>query len=201
MNIYDHCRLSVRKFGGDEMDYYHIHKFMDSSKLFYFNPKHRLLLHNLYGIELTVRKHGDVLINADQRSVLVRDIAAEHCREDMSGRVPGLEDWLKENDEYLSKLIEIPEFNDDDLEQFVLTPLFRSNLKSSLLITLSNFGVHLVNEFLGLEKAKVLSGLIQTSSTVPNFLRNFCFTKRWQYTPCPEELEWIANNNMIKKKN
>ena len=52
MNIWDHSRLSVRKFGGKEKDYFQIHKFLDSSKLFYNHVKHRILLHNLYGVEI-----------------------------------------------------------------------------------------------------------------------------------------------------
>lgn len=59
MNIWDHSRLSKRKFGGVETDYFDIHKFLDSSKLFYFHAKHRLLLHHLYGIEITILKFGD----------------------------------------------------------------------------------------------------------------------------------------------
>jgi len=194
MNIWDHCRLSKRKFGGKEEDYYAIHKFIDASKLFYFNPRHRLLLHNLYGIELTVQKMGDLIINTDQKEILVRDIAAAHCREDLSGRVPSLYDWLKEAESTIAAQIELPDLSDEQLTNFVLTPLFRSNLKASLLITLSNFGVYLAQELLGLEQARTLQASLQTEQLVENYLQQYKFTANWQFTPDRKELGWLANH-------
>ncbi|MCB0607535.1 MAG: hypothetical protein KDD12_07460 [Lewinella sp.] len=191
MNIWDHSRLSVRKFGGVEQDYFNIHKFFDSSKLFYYHVKHRLLLHNLYGVELATRKFGDFIVNADGTIILVRDIAVEHLKEDLSGKVPGLNDWLMENDDKLSREITLPMFDDPTLEEFVLTPLIRSNLKSSLLITLSDFGIYLTNELLGLDYAKTLSDKIEKDKTVKNYLEKFSFTARWQFCPDKKELDWL----------
>jgi len=196
MNIWDHSTLSVRKFGGIEKDYYEIHKFIDSSKLFYFHVKHRLLLHNLYGIELAIRKFGDTLVNTDSHVVLIRDIVAEHLKEDLSGTVPSLHDWLIDNDSNLGNLIEIPTFNNPDLEAFVLQPMLYSNLKSSLLITLSDFGVYLTSEFLGIESAKALHACLDKNKTVKNYLQQFKFTHQWQFSPDRKELEWLK-----KKKN
>ncbi len=34
MNIWKHSLLSAKKFGGKPEDYFEIHKFLDSSKLF-----------------------------------------------------------------------------------------------------------------------------------------------------------------------
>ncbi|MEM1134279.1 MAG: hypothetical protein AAGI07_00460 [Bacteroidota bacterium] len=194
MNIWDHCRLSVRKFGGKEEDYYQIHKFMDSSKLFYFNARHRLLLHNLYGIEMTVKKFGDTIENNEKKKVLVRDISAEHCKEDLSGKVPSLVDWLSENEENIKPLINIPIIEDKRLEEFVLFPKMRSNLESSLLITLSNFGVYLANEILGFESSKILQKLIHKQATVQHYLSVYQFTEKWQFTPWKKELDWLAQN-------
>ena len=195
MNIWDHSRLSVRKFGGKEEDYYQIHKFMDNSKLFYFNPRHRLLLHNLWGIELAVKKFGDIVTSSDEKVILVRDIAAEHCKEDLNGRVPSIQDWLIKNEEKISSQIRIPTFENQELEEFVLSPMWKSNLKSALLITLSNFGVYLAKEIIGFEPAKELSNKIGRNATVQNYLSTFEFTENWQFTPQKKELEWLANNN------
>ena len=129
---------------------------MDSSKLFLFNPKHRLLLHHLFGIDLCVEKFGDVISNNDNRQVMVRDIAAEHCKEDLSNRVPSLTDWLKDNDDHIAPKISIPKIENSELEYFVMKPLLKSNLKSSLLITWSNFGVYLAAEFLGKKHENML---------------------------------------------
>lgn len=193
MNIWDHSRLSVRKFGGNEKDYYPIHKFIDSSKLFYFHVKHRLLLHNLYGVELTIRKFGDYVENSNGAIILVRDIAAEHLKEDLSGMVPSLNEWLIDNDAAIGELVKIPKFDNPELEEFVMLPFLMSNLKSALLITLSDFGLYLTKEFLGLNFAIELGGLIDKKNTVKYFLEKFNFTSRWQFCPDQKELEWLKN--------
>ncbi len=195
MNIWNHSRLSVRKFGGKEEDYYTIHKFIDSSKLFYFNSRHRLLLHNLWGIGITIKKFGDTLTNSEKKEILVRDIAAEHCKEDLNGKVPSLQDWLTNNDEKISPKIKIPKIENQELEEFILSPMWKSNLRSSLLITLSNFGVFLTKEIVGFEEAKELQNKIDSKATVQNYLSDFEFTQSWQFTPQKKELEWLSNQN------
>lgn len=199
MNIWNHSRISVRKFGGQEHDYFEIHKFIDSSKLFYFHAKHRLLLHNLYGIEIVIRKFGDYIQNSSGETILVRDIAAEHLKEDLSGKVPTLNEWLIDNEEVISPLIDIPKFDDTELEEFILTPLIRSNLQSSLLITLSEFGIYLTNEILGIEKAKKLIQLIDNKKTIKLYLKEFKFTERWQFCPDKKELEWLKNQKNVRQ--
>jgi hypothetical protein len=194
MNIWNHSRISVRKFGGIEEDYFEIHKFIDSSKLFYFHAKHRLLLHNLYGISIVIKKFGDTIKNSNNQIILVRDIAAEHLKEDLSGKVPSLNEWLIDNDEEISKQIKVPKISDSKLEEFVLTPLIMSNLKSSLLITLSDFGIYLTNEILGIEYAKELINQIEKEKTVKNYLEKFKFTQQWQFCPDKKELEWLKNH-------
>lgn len=193
MNIWDHSRLSVRKFGGIELDYFDIHKFIDSSKLFYFHAKHRLLLHNLYGVEIVIEKFGDTIKNNHNEVILVRDIVAEHLKEDLNGRVPSINDWLIANDDQLSSEIEIPMINDLKLEEFILKPLIMSNLKSSLLITLSDFGIYLTYEVLGLAYAKMLMEQIGKEKTVRSYLEKFKYTERWQYSPDQKELEWLKS--------
>ena len=197
MNIWDHSTLSVRKFGGKEKDYYSIHKFIDSSKMYHFNPRHRLLLHNLYGIELTVMKFGDYIQNSDHKTILVRDIAAEHCKEDLSNKVPSLHDWLAQNDALISPKIHIPKIDDQELKAFVLKPYFKSNLKSSLLITLSNFGVSLVKDFLSFEKAELLHQLISKEATIQNYLTGFQFHEKWQFSPSQKELLWLKEHKQL----
>lgn len=195
MNIWDHSRLSVKKFGGKEQDYYSIHKFIDSSKLFCFNAKHRLLLHNLWGIEMTILKFGDTITNAESRQILVRDIAAEHCKEDLNGQVPSLQDWLIDNEERIAPFIpNLPTFEQKELEAFVLSPLLKSNLQSSLFLTRSNFGVYLCKELLGLAAAKNLQQQLPSHATVQFYLSKFQFTKRWQFTPQQKAIDWLKAN-------
>ncbi|MGH1337345.1 MAG: DUF6915 family protein [Aureispira sp.] len=196
MNIWDHSRLSVRKFGGEEQDYYAIHKFIDSSKLFYFHVKHRLLLHHLLGIEWTVQKFGDCLTNKEGTVLLVRDIAAEHLKEDHNGSVPSVYDWLSDQEEILGPQLSLPNFESTDtaLEQLVLTPLWRSNLQSALLITCSNFGVYLAKELLGMEAAQRLHHLLEGQAPVQHYLQQFTFTQRWQFSPDRQELAWLKQD-------
>ena len=165
--------------------------------MFYFNSRHRLLLHNLWGIGITIEKFGDTITNSSKKEILVRDIAAEHCKEDLNGKVPSLQDWLTNNDDKISSLIQIPEIENQDLEEFILSPMWKSNLKSSLLITLSNFGVYLTKEIIGFEAAKELQNTIDSKSTVQNYLSIFEFTESWQFTPQEKEIEWLAKHNGI----
>ena len=140
MNYWKHSLLSEKKFGGLANDYVEIHKFLDSSKLFVFHLKHRLLLHNTYGIELCIELFGDFITNSDGKIVLVRDIAAEHCREDLCGAVPTLNDWFKNYDNQILENIIIPKLSDEKLAAFIMKPFLRSGLKASLILTCSNFG-------------------------------------------------------------
>lgn len=191
MDIWEHSMISVRKFGGTEKDYFQIHKFIDSSKLFYYHFKHRIILHNLFGVELAIKKFDDYLINSDNSVVLVRDIVVEHLKEDCSGKIPSLADWLSDNDEEISSKIIIPEIKNQELEKFVYAPFIKSNLKSSLLITFSDFGVRLANDFLGFAEARELNSLLNKESTVQNYLKNFRLTHKWQYSPDKKELDWL----------
>ena|SRR5687767_3010002 len=105
MNYWKHSLLSKKKFNGAPEDYLSIHKFLDISKLFYFDIRHRILLHHTYGIDLCIRQFGEMIVNADNQKVLVRDIAAEHCKEDLMGIVPTLNNWFKYADDALLDFI------------------------------------------------------------------------------------------------
>jgi hypothetical protein len=193
MNIWDHCLLSQRKFGGAPQDYEKVHSFMDCSKYFYYHTKHRLLLHNLFGVELAVELMGNFIENSAGKPILVRDIAVEHCREDLDGKIPTLYDWLEGND-YLEDLLDdLPVIEDPILHQFVYRPFYRSGLKASLLITLSDFGVHLAEYYLGTHQAAELAKILPKPFKVKHFLEQFNFTQSWQYSPQKHELDWLKN--------
>lgn len=195
MNYYKHSLLSRKKFGGKTDDYLQIHKFIDSSKLFYFDIKHRILLHHTYGIDLSIQKFGEYIVNEDNRTILVRDIVAEHCKEDLSGVVPTLNNWLKYYDSSL--LPELPKVktNNKVLQQFILQPLLMSGNKASLLITHSNFGIFLAKEILGIEAAIELSHHVQ-NNYVNEFLQYIKLKERWQYSPDLKQLKSIENEDI-----
>lgn len=194
MNIWKHCLLSKRKFGGEAEDYLEVHRFMDSSKLFYYHAKHRVLLHNLYGIELCTMLYGDCLQNSDKKMIPIKEIAAEHCKEDLSNVVPTLADWLKDNEAEIAPFIHIPGLEDEDLRYFIMLPFLRSGLQSSLMITCSDFGVFLVEKFFGLDKAILWAKALNGQQPVKIYLEKYKFTQRWQYTPDKAEIAWLNNN-------
>lgn len=192
MDIWKHSLLSVKKFGGEPKDYYHIHKFMDSSKFFYHHAKHRLLLHHLLGIEWAIMACGDYIQNGDGKTILVRDIAAEHCKEDLSGVVPTLGDWLKILPEGFAEELSFPDLSAvPELEALILQPFWRTGLQASLFITCSDFGIHLAQECLGYEVAKILAEKLEKYQNVKKYLMQFKFHERWQYTPDRKALEWL----------
>ena len=196
MNIWQHCLLSQRKFGGQPKDYEQVHTFMDSSKLFFHHFKHRALLHHLFGVELAMRLLGNFVINQDGKTVLVRDIAVEHCKEDLDGKVPTLYDWFKGNETFFTN-VQVPEIEDETLKEFVWLPYLRSGLKGSLILTCSDFGVHLVRTFLGIDRAIAWADLLQASVQVKEMLPQLQLKERWQYTPQKEELKWLATVEKI----
>lgn len=197
MNYWKHSLLSKKKFNGAAEDYLAIHKFMDSSKLFYFDIKHRLLLHNTYGIQLCMQKFGDTLVNADGQTVMVRDVAAEHCKEDLLNTVPTLNHWFKYIEGDLLSLIKPATPADSKLKEFVLLPLLMSGLRESLIITHSNFGVYLVKEFLGIDYAVQWASQLGEASISP-MLQHIKLRDRWQYRPDIKQLQTINHDGNIE---
>jgi hypothetical protein len=193
MDIWKHCLLSKRKFGGNADDYFQIHNFIDCSKLFIFHSKHRILIHNLYGIELCILIFGHYILNSDGKTILIRDIAAEHCKEDLSGYVPTLNDWFVNFE--LPKNFIIPEVEDSDLKDFIYKPFLRSACKSSLIITCSDFGVYLVEKVYGVDKALLLAKSIPPEQMINNLLQEYRFTQKWQIFPDRNELIWLQKND------
>lgn len=197
MNIWEHCLLSQRKFGGQPADYEKVHSFLDSSKYFFYHAKHRMLIHNLFGVELATELIGNFLVNADLQHILVRDIAIEHCREDLDGKLPTLYDWLRDNPELDSFVGDVPDLGNDAWNSFLWRPFLRCERKAALIITCSDFGVFLMEHMHGLEAAKQLARSLNPSCNVKSFLEKFRVTQRWQYTPQHEELEWLRQQKTI----
>jgi hypothetical protein len=192
MTYWKHSLLSQKKFGGDPLDYVAIHKFLDSSKLFMFHIKHRVLLHNTYGIELCMDLFGDVIINSEGKKVLTRDIAAEHCREDLRGSVPTLRDWLTNANE-VEGLMNTTVICDDRLREFVMRPYIRTGLQCSLAITWSNFGLYLVERCLGASCAAIFAQHLGKPIDITEFLKLVPLNHGWQHCPNKEYIDLIKN--------
>jgi hypothetical protein len=192
MNYWKHSLLSKKKFNGIADDYLHIHKFMDVSKLFYFDNKHRILLHHTYGIDLCIQKFGETLTNSEGKTILIRDIAAEHCKEDLMGIVPTLNNWFKYVDDDIHNFLKPIIFSDSKLKEFMLRPLLMSGLKSTLIITHSNFGIYMVKEMLGIDYALELVKYLE-GANINELLQYIKLRDRWQYTPDLQQLKNIEN--------
>ncbi len=191
MDYWEHARLSVQKFGGQVHDYLAIHRFIDSGKLFRHHLKHRLLLHNQYGAELAIELFDDHLENADGRIVLVRDVVHAHCREDLDGRVPSLNDWLDGVTIPGFAVDDLPDVPDREIRDFLRWPYRRSGLDASLAITYSDFGVYLVERFFGPAMADELAAIMAPLPSVGRLLDAFVFDARWQYSPRRHEIAWL----------
>lgn len=91
---YYHAKSSARKFGGQPEDYIHIHNWFDQTKAHLADCRHRLLLHNSFGIFLCEQIFGVTLTRvSDTKEVPTRLIAEQHVLEDY-GFIPTLEKCL-----------------------------------------------------------------------------------------------------------
>ncbi len=93
MNYTTHCKTSARKYGGKPEDYLAIHKWFDQTKLHLADLRHRVILHNSFGIQLCVQVFGDTITNSDGKKVPVQQIAEDHILEDQ-GCIPTLQEVL-----------------------------------------------------------------------------------------------------------
>lgn len=91
-HAYYHALSSARRFGGHLEDYLALHAFMDHTKAHVPDNRHRLLLHNAWGIFFAEQVWGPILIRAsDQRAVPLRTLLEQHVKEDFGGRIPRLD--------------------------------------------------------------------------------------------------------------
>lgn len=108
MNPWTHAGNAARKFGGAASDYHPIEHWFDSLKPHLGDIRHRMILHNAWGVGLAESLFGDLKVsiggviyrepfitNSDRVSVFVRDIAQQHVLEDM-GRIPSLDEVFKD---------------------------------------------------------------------------------------------------------
>ena len=197
MNIVQHSLISVRKFGGSVNDYVAVHRFLDSTKLYFHHVKHRAVLHNTYGVDLAVELFGDALETSSGRLVSVRDVAIAHLKEDLSGKVPTLVEWFGDCDELEAYNPNWSGSLNPQLIEFVNRPWLRSGLSFTKFITLSDFGVELCQKLLGVEAAIELRSTLTSDNTLKYPLNLFRFRKPWQYTPDPVELEWLKQNEVV----
>ena len=93
-NPYHHACSSAQRWGGTPEDYQAIHDWLDASKEFMPDFRHRALRHHAQGIFECERVFGHAIKNSAGRMIPVRWIAEQHVQEDC-GRIPTIPDWFK----------------------------------------------------------------------------------------------------------
>lgn len=88
-----HARISVRRFGGKVDDYLPIHNYIDQTKAHVPDARHRIILHNSFGIYLCEQQFGSYLTLENGHTVSVRDVAEQHVLDDL-GFIPTLVEIL-----------------------------------------------------------------------------------------------------------
>jgi hypothetical protein len=91
---YQHALASVQRWGGTVECYLRIHAWLDSSKAFLPDFRHRALRHHAEGIFWAEEVFGVAITNSVGRVVPVRWIAELHVKQDL-GWIPTLQDWFK----------------------------------------------------------------------------------------------------------
>ena len=95
-HAYFHARSSARRFGGALEDYLAFHEFMDATKAHLADARHRLFLHNAWGIFFVERIFGATFARAsDGKIVPLRPILEQHVFEDL-GHIPSLNDCFRD---------------------------------------------------------------------------------------------------------
>lgn len=92
-----HAKSSVKRWGGDVLDYLPIHELIDSPKATMNNNTSRALTHNTWFAYTIIPKiFGYNITNSSGRSVDTVDIAMLHIAEDFRMKfVPTPQDYLK----------------------------------------------------------------------------------------------------------
>ena len=144
MNPMQHCKVSVRRWGGTVADYLPIHDFIDSTKMLCADGRHRVL-HTHWAIQyVIVPIFGHTTTNSDGKQVDVKDLCErDHLLADYGNRfIPTLADFssaievtdiagLKRDIEHLHR-----DFSESAaIAELLLSPLAVTGQLKSLLIT------------------------------------------------------------------
>ena len=90
-----HAERSAKTWGGTAQDYLALHQWFDATKGHLPDNRHRMLLHNSFGLLLAEQVFGPSIPNSAGRRVFTRDLAAQHILEDL-GFIPTVAQCLSE---------------------------------------------------------------------------------------------------------
>ena len=182
MNPRQHCRISVRRWGGVESDYYPIHEFIDSTKSLCADGRHRIL-HTHWALQhVVVPIFGHTVINADGKQVNVKDMCErDHLLADYGNRfIPTLADFVSAiSVDEPGMRRDIERFHSDfagdpQISELLLSPLANTGRVRSLLVTHNSWFINTV-----LPQIFDVGPLIQDFPIVPADLFNAMEFKPW----------------------
>ena len=90
---YHHAVSSAKKYGGEPGEYLDLHEWLDGSKQYMADFRHRALRHHAAGIFMLENIFGSTITLSTGRVVPVRFVGEQHVMEDL-GRIPTVQDWL-----------------------------------------------------------------------------------------------------------
>jgi hypothetical protein len=88
-----HAESSARKYGGEPIEYFRLHEWLDGSKAHMADFRHRALRHHSEGIFMLEALFGSTMTLSTGRVLPVRFVGEQHVLEDL-GRIPTVADWL-----------------------------------------------------------------------------------------------------------
>ena len=89
-----HCKSSVRKWGGQLSDYQPIHDWFDETKAWIGHSKHRMFRHHSEGIFECEKVFGVSFVNSDGKTVYTRYVGEQHVKEDCNNYIPTAKEWV-----------------------------------------------------------------------------------------------------------
>ena len=96
-NPHVHAMSSAKKYGGNLEDYLDIHEFMDLSKGYCPDNRHRVLTHTPFFVEQVIpRVFGFTRTNSGGKLYWVKQIGYDHITEDFRGHLPTVQDWIQD---------------------------------------------------------------------------------------------------------
>jgi len=93
MTPWKHAESTAYKWGGHASDYVHIHDWLDETKQYTGDWRHRALRHHSAGVQWAIEKFGHVIVNSDGKEVPTKMVVERHIEEDC-GFVPTPHDYL-----------------------------------------------------------------------------------------------------------
>lgn len=91
---YEHSISSSRKWGGEPLEYMHIHEWFDETKKWIGHSKHRMFRHHSEGIFECEKAFGTYFVNSVGKRVYIRYVGEQHVKEDCNGYIPTAKEWV-----------------------------------------------------------------------------------------------------------